>query len=697
MNESVLASNFKLQTVCQKPVDLGDKNRFGKMSNESQGSCYCGKDRNLNIAELLCASCNRWFHESCIGYQLGKLVPFMTNYLFICKNCSPTGLETFKKNQAPFPQMCLTAIANLRQDSVKDGTNRMIFSKDREIIPYIDQYWEAMTTMPRRVTQSWYATVQRALFKDIQVMFTYEDDPNLGQMFGLFNTELTSIKPNYEAMIKQGQLKVTDMGIATIPLGGNVKGRQGKRRPALGGAAEGGAPAGKKGRAADPAALKLPSHGYPAEHPFNKDGYRYILAEPDPHAPFRQEFDESNEWSGKPIPGWLYRSLCPGGVLLALHDRAPQLKISEDRLAVTGDKGYCMVRATHGNTLSCVTCYHLMERQAHPRLAVPLAVPGRRAAGAARPRAAAQDIRGPARRHGRQGLLHAASPSPGWLYRSLCPGGVLLALHDRAPQLKISEDRLAVTGDKGYCMVRATHGNTLSCVTCYHLMERQAHPRLAVPLAVPGRRAAGAARPRAAAQDIRGPARRHGGQGLLHAASPSPAGCTARCARAACCWRCTTRAPQLKISEDRLAVTGDKGYCMVRATHGNTLSCVTCYHLMERQAHPRLAVTARCARGGVLLALHDRAPQLKISEDRLAVTGDKGYCMVRATHGNTLSCVTCYHLMERQAHPRLAVPLAVPGRRAAGAARPRAAAQDIRGPARRHGRQGLLHGARHAW
>lgn len=83
------------------------------------------------------------------------------------------------------------------------------------------------------------------------------------------------------------------------------------------------------------------------EHPFNKDGYRYILAEPDPHAPFRQEFDESADWAGKPIPGWLYRALSPNSVLLALHDRAPQLKIAEDRLAVTGDKGYCMVRASH--------------------------------------------------------------------------------------------------------------------------------------------------------------------------------------------------------------------------------------------------------------------------------------------------------------------------------------------------------------
>lgn len=66
---------------------------------------------------------------------------------------------------------------------------------------------------------------------------------------------------------------------------------------------------------------KLPPNGYPLEHPFNKDGYRYILAEPDPHAPFRQEFDESADWAGKPIPGWLYRKLIPGNVLIALHDK----------------------------------------------------------------------------------------------------------------------------------------------------------------------------------------------------------------------------------------------------------------------------------------------------------------------------------------------------------------------------------------
>ena len=66
---------------------------------------------------------------------------------------------------------------------------------------------------------------------------------------------------------------------------------------------------------------KIAPTGFPTEHPFNKDGYRYILAEPDPHAPNRQAFDESTEWAGKPIPGYLYRTFIEPKVSLALHDR----------------------------------------------------------------------------------------------------------------------------------------------------------------------------------------------------------------------------------------------------------------------------------------------------------------------------------------------------------------------------------------
>lgn len=78
-------------------------------------------------------------------------------------------------------------------------------------------------------------------------------------------------------------------------MGGGLKGRSTKRKLQAGEQSTGGP--GKKGRggggggvgsSGDSTTPKLPAHGYPLEHPYNKDGYRYILAEPDPHAPFRQ-------------------------------------------------------------------------------------------------------------------------------------------------------------------------------------------------------------------------------------------------------------------------------------------------------------------------------------------------------------------------------------------------------------------------
>ena len=66
-------------------------------------------------------------------------------------------------------------------------------------------------------------------------------------------------------------------------------------------------------------AQKLPPHGYPLEHPFNKDGYRYILTQQDPHAP-SSAFEE-DMWIGKPIPALLYRMALGREPYLALHDR----------------------------------------------------------------------------------------------------------------------------------------------------------------------------------------------------------------------------------------------------------------------------------------------------------------------------------------------------------------------------------------
>lgn len=39
-------------------------------------------------------------------------------------------------------------------------------------------------------------------------------------------------------------------------------------------------------------------------------------------------------------------------MFICIHLIAPQLKLSDDRLTVTGEKGYSMIRASHGETSS---------------------------------------------------------------------------------------------------------------------------------------------------------------------------------------------------------------------------------------------------------------------------------------------------------------------------------------------------------
>lgn len=57
-----------------------------------------------------------------------------------------------------------------------------------------------------------YTTVQRTLTKESTV-FTCEDAVEQ-QIFGLASTDLAQIKPNYEAMVRGGTLRITDDGYA---------------------------------------------------------------------------------------------------------------------------------------------------------------------------------------------------------------------------------------------------------------------------------------------------------------------------------------------------------------------------------------------------------------------------------------------------------------------------------------------------
>jgi hypothetical protein len=74
-----------------------------------------------------------------------------------------------------------------------------------------------------------------------------------------------------------------------------------------------------KRRGEIPKLERLVPKSFPSEYPYNKEGYRFVskkkrcflkfkisclflryhLAEPDPHSPFRQKFDETEVWAGK--------------------------------------------------------------------------------------------------------------------------------------------------------------------------------------------------------------------------------------------------------------------------------------------------------------------------------------------------------------------------------------------------------------
>ncbi|OQR74672.1 set1/Ash2 histone methyltransferase complex subunit ASH2-like [Tropilaelaps mercedesae] len=320
--------------------------------------CYCGGERILGKFEMQCVGCYRWFHEACLDITIPSTLPFTINYAFICKTCNPTCVENFQKKQPDDAsheyRVPLLAIEN---SSAFNGAclKSLNMLRDKEIIPWIDRNWENLTSVPRRIKQTWHSTILKTMQREVAVFLNQDD-----VYFGLVDSDLFRLMPPYDSQSKLQLLRTQDQQIAQAAAAQQQQSQSSGTGGTTGGPAkrgpkrklpDGQGPQSTYGRSkvkSDLVMPRLPPGGYPLEHPFNKDGFHYFLAEPDPHAPFRQEFDDSVDWAGKPIPGWLYRKLEPEKVLLAMHDRAPQLKISEDRLSITGEKGYSMARATHG-------------------------------------------------------------------------------------------------------------------------------------------------------------------------------------------------------------------------------------------------------------------------------------------------------------------------------------------------------------
>ncbi|CAH2275224.1 set1 Ash2 histone methyltransferase complex subunit ASH2 isoform X2 [Pelobates cultripes] len=325
----------------------------GEAGDTQTGSVDEDNTRQLGDIELQCSLCTKWFGADHFGIDTTSCLPFMTNYSFHCNLCHHSGNTYFLRKQATYlKEMCLTALANLTwQSRNKDEHPKTMFSKDKDIIPFIDKYWESLTTRQRPGKMSWPNSIVKTMTKERDV-FLVKEHPDPGSKdpeedypkFGLLDQDLGNIGPVYDSQRQSSAVSTGGSLNGSAGASSSAKGRGAKRKQQDGSSAN----TAKRTRS-DPlfSAQRLPPHGYPLEHPFNKDGYRYILAEPDPHAPDPEKL-ELDCWAGKPIPGDLYRACLYERVLLALHDRAPQLKISDDRLTVLGEKGYSMVRASHG-------------------------------------------------------------------------------------------------------------------------------------------------------------------------------------------------------------------------------------------------------------------------------------------------------------------------------------------------------------
>ncbi|VDP09669.1 unnamed protein product [Heligmosomoides polygyrus] len=261
--------------------------------------------------------------------------------------------------------MCVTVLANLTAEKLKkDGSlkpgEHVYFNLQNTIIPYFDANWENLTSMPRRVKNTWHNTLQKTLIKDVELFKVNPEDEN---SFALQETNLADIGPINE-FVKQIGKKVTtgeksnltstlvaaqqgtgkSSGVDSDVDGGPKTRGASKRRnvDGIGG--------GKKPKlTTDYSSSRMSSaDGCSAiDFPFNKEGYRYFLVEKDPNVIDRMHMEEDDGSTPRIIPSYLYRLHFQRSVTISPNDRAHELRVSDDQLTVTGFEGYRVARATH--------------------------------------------------------------------------------------------------------------------------------------------------------------------------------------------------------------------------------------------------------------------------------------------------------------------------------------------------------------
>jgi len=266
--------------------------------------------------EFQCTGCKKWLRLSGSGDSVNiarTIFPRSVNYTYECGACSTTGGEKLCRTDAGYRGVAVTALYHLKCKGQKKHPEHHFFDIKRDIQPFIEENWEQLWGCPRPKNSV------KSSAKNSQLAMILMNDERL--FVQPPNVERNT-SCSYGLVDMPEQELLSPLAFTQSDL------EKRKAEDALLSNSR------KKSKAARDASQTGANETQQA-HPFNKDGYRYTKAELDPHGP---------RINGEPS----FRPVGHDRVLCERMDRAPQLKLNDDCLTVSGEKGYCMARASHG-------------------------------------------------------------------------------------------------------------------------------------------------------------------------------------------------------------------------------------------------------------------------------------------------------------------------------------------------------------
>jgi hypothetical protein len=329
--------------------------------NAEKTYCYCAQDRCIDKLNVQCGRCENWFHEDCMSSKLDMVMPFTLNYRFTCALCvtrirnglqpripSSGALETdglvyrkadedWERIQPTWKDSIFGALANmvLEKKQIRNDLSPTFNSSDTWFFPkdvvanYIDAHWSVLC-IGRVKSGQWYSSMAATMHNNMDAFRFIEG------AFSLAETNLYNIKPSgFNTRTNVRKLNVLDpmkkprlSGQSTVdvlPIAATAQEALEMRSRGL-----------DSFRYSN-IAPELPITG--DEIPFNKDNYKYELAETDPL---------SNHGGGFRVQRTFGRLQPQEQIILSSTDRSPQVKIEQDGRTATNKGGYRTVRSNVG-------------------------------------------------------------------------------------------------------------------------------------------------------------------------------------------------------------------------------------------------------------------------------------------------------------------------------------------------------------